>query len=77
MPGSTSYDRIHHRVDLVPFAQGVEGGEAEACFRPQRGHDELLAANFQAIANIRFPHTCNPDKSMVRFSRVEREALIL
>jgi hypothetical protein len=28
---------------MVPLAQGGEGGEAEACIRPQRGHDKLLA----------------------------------
>jgi len=53
MPGSTSYDRIHHRVDMVPLAQGGEGGEAEACIRPQRGHDKLLAAGAHPQARSR------------------------
>lgn len=37
-------DGIGDRVDLVAFSKGVERREGEAGFRPQRGHEESLAA---------------------------------
>jgi hypothetical protein len=56
---------IRDRIDLIPFSQGVERREGEAGFRPQRGHQQLLAAGcldgvdelgvFPALIDVRSP----------------------
>ena len=37
-------DRVRYNVDLVAFAECVQGGKSQTCLGPQRGHDKLLAA---------------------------------
>jgi hypothetical protein len=37
-------NRINYWVDFIALTHCVERGKCEACFCPQRGHDEFLAA---------------------------------
>src|SRR6516164_522170 len=38
-----SADRVGDRIDFIPFLQSVQRRECQARFRPERGHDQLLA----------------------------------